>query len=357
MIDTGAATNIYGDAPFTTLNDFSTPNEAYFAQIDYVITQARARGILVVLFPAYLGYDGGSEGWYSVMQANGVTKLRAYGNYVANRFKAHDNILWANGGDYNPPDKSLTEAVAQGIRDILPNALQTAHCKRGTAALDYWGGEPWLNVNTTYVGDQPHGLPSCVDSSLAQYQKTPVMPYFLVEAYYENENNATIVTLRRQAYGTVFSGAFGQFFGNNPVWHFGKAPGQPTNWKGALNSPGARSMTLLWNLVSPSRWDLLAPDTNGSFLTGGALSGDDRAAAALASDGSIAFIYAPTRRTMSVNLSRMSGPNVSARWYDPSNGTYTAITGSPLPAVSTSFTMPTANADGSADWVLVLQSV
>jgi hypothetical protein len=93
--------NFYGDAPFLTTGDFATPNEAYFAHAEYVIATAAQKGMLVLLTPAYMGVGGGSQGWYQEMQANGATKLRAYGQYLANRFLAHDNILWVHGGDFS----------------------------------------------------------------------------------------------------------------------------------------------------------------------------------------------------------------------------------------------------------------
>lgn len=41
--------NKYGDGPFKTPGDFSTPNEAYFAHVDWVIQKARNKEILVVV--------------------------------------------------------------------------------------------------------------------------------------------------------------------------------------------------------------------------------------------------------------------------------------------------------------------
>ena len=91
-------------------------------------------------------------------EANGATKLRAYGQYVANRFRAYDNILWVQGGDYNAPDKTLARAVANGIRDIDTNGawLQTYHGGRGTGALEFLNttSDPWLSVNNIYTNTQ-----------------------------------------------------------------------------------------------------------------------------------------------------------------------------------------------------------
>src|SRR5262245_25329465 len=64
-------TNSDGQDPFLVAGDFSTPNEAYFAHCDQVIQAAADKGIVVFLTPAYLGYQGGAEGWYQEILANG----------------------------------------------------------------------------------------------------------------------------------------------------------------------------------------------------------------------------------------------------------------------------------------------
>jgi len=53
----------------------------------------------------------------------------------------------------------------------------------------------------------------------------------------------------------------------------------------------------------------------------------------------------------------MSGSSF-ARWYDPTTGASTPIAGSPFPnAGAQAFTPPAApHADGSRDWVLVLET-
>jgi hypothetical protein len=127
---TNAPSNVYGDAPFLTVGDFSTPNNTYFDHAVSVVQKAATRDMLVLLTPAYLGYVGGSQGWYQDMSANGTTKLRAYGQYVAGKFAGLSNIIWVHGGDYTPPNLSLPNAVAEGILDMLPNSVHTYRSQR-----------------------------------------------------------------------------------------------------------------------------------------------------------------------------------------------------------------------------------
>ena len=88
----------------------------------------------------------------------------------------------------------------------------------------------------------------------------------------------------------------------------------------------------------------------------GGVDGNDYATAARTGDGSLVVAYLPTRRTVTIDMTRLSGP-IKARWFDPSNGAYTAIAGSPLANTgSRSFTPPGNNHDGDGDWVLALET-
>jgi hypothetical protein len=81
---------------------------------------------------------------------------------------------------------------------------------------------------------------------------SPSVPFFLIESAYENEHNATDQRLRTQADHAVLSGAAGQVFGNNPIWHF-DGPGlypAPMTWQEALGGKGTQSMTHLQSLLA-----------------------------------------------------------------------------------------------------------
>lgn len=353
-----APANFYGQQPFLVRGDYGTPNESYFAHADWVIQQAEARSMLVLLTPSYIGYIGGDEGWYAEMVANGSAKLRTYGRYLANRFAARRNILWVHGGDDNPPDKSLIRAIAEGIRDIDPASVHTVHCGVDTSGLQYWSGEPWLGVNTVYTRSNIHL------ATATEYQRAQQMPVFFIEGTYENETCCGPALsedgLRRQAFHSVLSGAFGHLFGNNPIWHMA-GPGlsaAPTDWRGALNSRGAQTMVHVRTILNQAKWSLLVPDLANAFLVAGLGSGDARAVAAVSSDRSSALVYVPTQRAVTINLSGLSGPRVNLRWFDPSSGVYTAIDSTPVASTgSRTLTPPANNTAGYADWTLLAESV
>ena len=78
-----------------------------------------------------------------------------------------------------------------------------------------FGEQAWLAINNFYGSEKPLFRPM-----LAEYMRQPARPFVLLETTYEGEHDSTPDQIRRQAYWAMLSGACGQFFGNNPVWHF-----------------------------------------------------------------------------------------------------------------------------------------
>jgi Protein of unknown function (DUF4038)/Putative collagen-binding domain of a collagenase len=359
---TKAPANAYGQMPFLLPADYSTPNEAYFSHADWVLRRAAERGFLVLLTPSYTGWKGREEGWYRAMAENGPERLHQYGEYLGRRYRDFTNILWVHAGDYNPPQKNLVRAIALGIQEHDLRALHTAHGASGTAALDYWQGEPWLKVNTIYTYKLRGTSRPVYAAALEQYARVERMPFFLIESGYENnkDREATEQRLRMQAYQAVLSGAAGHIFGNNPVWHF-DGPGlypTPTVWQQALGSRGAQSMTHLRNLLAAIPWWHLEPDADNTLLIGGLGAEHERAVAARSADRSFAILYLPTDREIAVDLGQLAGPRVAARWYDPANGCFSAVKGSPFPAAGSRRFQPgpADNGFGFDDRVLILEA-
>jgi hypothetical protein len=357
--------NAYGESPFTVPWDFTTPNEAYFEHADWVLRRASELGFLVLLAPAFLGYEGGNQGWYREMltflgyerdqgwyremMRSGPDKLHAYGRFLGKRYSSFKNIIWVQAGDFDPPDKRVVNAIAEGIVETAPGALQTAHCAPETAALDYWAGEPWLTLNNVYTYER-------VQSAVSkQYGRTGQMPFILIESAYENEHGATDQRLRMQAYDALLSGAAGQVFGNNPVWHF-DGPGlfpAPVDWELALASPGAESMRHLIELMESVAWWTLKPSQR---LVVNDHAGLERAVGARAKDGSFAIIYLPGLRGIRVDLAELAGKRVTANWFDPAIGSSISAGADLSPSGTHVFQPPGVNGGGSKDWVLLLRS-
>jgi len=72
----------------------------------------------------------------------------------------------------------------------------------------------------------------------------------------------------------------------------------------------------------------------------------DYATAAVTPDGTLAVVYLPTWRAVTLDTSLLA-PGFVARWYDPTDGSY-------RPAKQP-YVTPGDNAAGDKDWVLVLE--
>jgi hypothetical protein len=336
--------NAYGNAPFTTPGKFSTPNEAYFQHADWVIQEAAARGIQIALAPAYLGQNG--EGWLAqVKNSNTEQQMRDYGVWVGNRYKNTPNLMFHWGNDVLAPDfaqvSGKIRAMAEGLRSVDSAHLTTYHSSSEQATYEVWNVsyESWLDFNNVY-SYQPIWV-----SAEADYAFSPTRPFVLFESKYENEYGTTGQQQRVQAYQALLSGAAGQFYGNSPIWHMGARGG---NWQAALSNPGRLDMTHVRALFESRAWYRLVPDIAQTVLTAGLSTGDDRATAALTDDGATLIVYAPSRRTLRVNLDRLSGSNATAWWFNPRDGSVDAGT-SLASSGLWDFTPPTND-----DWVLVI---
>ncbi len=148
-------------------------------------------------------------------------------------------------------------------------------------------------MNDIYTHDN-----TVVASAFAEYARSP-MPFFLIEALYENMG-ADESVVRRQAYQAVLSGGAGHIMGNQPIWSFSKG------WQTALDSAGARTLTYLRTLFD-SLWTL-APDVGNTLLTSGVGSDGSRAVAARGGSGALAVVYTPDVRTLTVNMAQLAGP-------------------------------------------------
>jgi uncharacterized protein DUF4038/collagenase-like protein with putative collagen-binding domain len=344
-----------GILPFTSGTDFSTPNEPYFARVDAMVRLAAAHGIQVILDPAETG------GWTTAMMQNGETKCRDYGRFLGNRYKSFDNLIWMSGNDFqnwrDAPTDAVVLAVATGILD---NDTRHLH----TVELDYlnssstndpsWAAIVGLNAAYSYY-------PTYAEI-LADYNRTPALPVFLVEANYEFESLQGPVTtppiVRRQEYWTLLSGATGHLYGSHITWRF------DSGWQTQIDSPGALQMPYLKSFFEARPWYDLVPDQNhsiivsgyGTFANSGYVASNDYAVAARTPDHRLVIAYMPTLRTITIDLAQLAGPAI-ARWYDPSNGMYSSITGSPFANTGQrAFAPPGNNAEGAGDWVLVLES-
>lgn len=353
-----------GITPFADVLDFDSRNEEYFAAVDRLLSEARTRGILVLLAPCYLGVGGGDEGWFQEMKRNGIDRLRRYGRFLGARYRDVPNILWIEGGDYlpktsgNPSEMDLLNAVAYGIREAGDTHLHSAHWASGSASSDV-PELPWLAVDSLYAYDGVRTDRRSLD--LARRDRG-IRPFFLIEATYENEHQATPAQLRAQMYQPVLAGGTGFVFGNFPVWHFW-SPGDPAwslgdsgypgGWTTALRSPGAQSASIAGKFFRSLPWTRLQPDVGHSLLKpkSGSFPAEVSVLAAQTDDGTVAVAYFTEPVPVSIDLSRMKG-TIRASWVDPSTG-WSLPAAEPLSNAGVRDFIPPGQ---HGDWLLLLRA-
>lgn len=342
-----------GIPPFTVPEDLSWPNEGYFARADAMIHLAADHGLLVLLDPIETG------GWLNILAANGPDKARAYGQYVGNRYKDFDNIVWLSGNDFqewqNARFDEVVQAVALGIKNTDPRHIHTVELNYlASGSLDDAGWAPIIGLDAAYTYYPTYA------QVLNEYNRSIFMPVFMIEANYEFEHNfedeGTSETLRRQEYWTMLSGATGQLYGSVYTWRF------TYGWNTNLDTPGAIQFGYLKSLFESRRWYDLIPDQNhtvvtsgyGTFSSTGTVIANDYVTTARTPDGRLVIAYLPTARTITADMSKLAGP-ATAQWFDPSNGLFAPIGGSPFANAGThQFAPPGTNSGGNSDWVLVL---
>ncbi len=345
-----APANAYGERPFREPERFSLPNDAYFDHAEWVLRRASDLGFLVLLAPAYLGVGGGGEGWYGEMASAGPDELKAYGQYLGQRFGELHNILWLHGGDFDATDKNVVRAVVEGIASTGAGGLRTVHSAPDTVTAEYWAGEAWLDLDTVYTYGDVYG------QVLARSQGATAKPVLMLESLYESEHGAGAQTVRAIAYGAMIAGAAGHVFGNNPIWHF-SGPGihhSDLSWQEALSSAGAQSMTHLRRFFEEIAWWEFAPEPDGGVLSADGEGG--RLLVAEKNDRTMAIAYSTGLNAVIFDSAALGGQRVEFRWFDPANGEYHE-NDIVLAAKGTVRLSPPSplNSAGDEDWLLILR--
>ncbi len=345
-----------GLLPFEAPDDFTRPNKAYFDRCDRMIRLAQKHGVLVILDPCE------TIDHLKPMLKNGPKACRDFGRYLGSHYKSFDNLLWMHGNDFqtwkNADHDAVVLALAHGIKENDPRHLHTIeldYLVSGSRDDARWA--PLIDLSAAYTYYPTYA------QVLKDYNRQPAQPVVMIESDYEFEQHSTPAVLRRQEYWSLLSGAAGQLYGNGYTWPF------KAGWKKKLDTPGAKQMAHVQGLFGPRAWHQLVPDQKHTVVTAGYGTFDatttegnrygmtsDYVTAARTPDGTLVMAYLPSHRTVKVNMAQLGSP-ATARWYDPSRGTYTAVAGSPLRNTGNhDFTPPGNNGDGDGDWVLVLET-
>ncbi len=358
-------TNLAGELPFAgtpPVQDFARPNERFFAHVARVVAEAERQGMLLAIAPAWSGCCG--EGWagrekngaLKPLNANGAEKSRELGRWLGQRYGIFTNVMWILGGDNDPHiTREEIRALGLGLKATAPQQLITYHAASSHSSTDVWpDDERWLDVSMVYTYFRGFNKawnknqPDVYEVSHAEFAKATVRPFFLGESTYEGEHGAwgSALQARKQAYWCVLGGGFGHAYGS-PNWNF------PKNWREVLELPGANSLKHFRALLESRPWWKLVPDVNNVVAVEGrgAFATNDYAVTALADDGSFSLSYLPSKRSLTLDLTKLSGGRVIASWFNPRTGE-TPRLGEFTDKRHHAFEPP-----GDGDWVLVLEGM
>lgn len=360
--------NPYGERPLAG-NDPARPNEAYFAHVDWIVARANALGIYIGMLPTW------GDKWN---RRNGagpeiftVANAEVYGEWLGRRYK-DAGIVWIVGGDRQVESSAhidITRAMARGLRrGDGGRHLITFHPTGGNSSATWFHNDDWLDFNMRQNGHVPE-FTGRYDMTRADYDRTPVKPVLDGEPIYEDHpvafdakrfGHSIAADVRRPLYWNLFTGAFGHTYGHHSVWQMWRPGKNPVNaplmpWFEAIDQPGAAQMQHARALLESRPFLTRIPDP-GIVVTGAvptSVPGSGRYYFASTRDvsGSYAMVYAPVGRPFSVKMNAISGPSVKAWWFNPRNGTATAI-GTFANTGERAFTPP--DAGEMLDWVLVL---
>lgn len=356
-----------GALTYSTINidapDFTTPNETYWSYVDAILSYAESKNISVFFFPAYTGYAGGEQGWMQEMVANGQTKMQTYGTWLANRYKNQKNIVWMMGGDYGTGSLSFDSSQTAAEQGLI-TGLKSVAGQQSTFFSAEWNSES-IGTDQTTFGTQMtlNGSYSWTGDVNTQgrraYSYSGVRPAFLLEEPYDQEgpdgngaNGSATQPVRRFQWWGWLSTIEGYISGNGYVWPFN------SGWNSHLSTQGANDMARLNTFIKSIAWYNLVPSGLNSMRTlisgNTSVSASNYVSAAASPTGNLLVAYIPPAHSGSITIDMTGMAVTRARWFDPTNGNYTTISGT-LPNTGTkTFTPIGNNSVGQADWVLIL---
>jgi len=349
-------TSLIGVPPLVD-RDPTRLNEAYFANVDYVVNRANELGFVMGLVV--------SKSWHVNEHPERVfdkENAYAFGKILGERYK--DNaVLWFVGGDSKPGnDGDIWVAMARGLKDASGGSqLICYHGSGRTSSSEWFHTADWLDFNSIQSGHKWGARPD--EFVVKDYALSPAKPTVDIEPPYENHPTGPDTPridsheVRRGAYAAMLSGAAGHGYGALDLFYLYKdADGPfPRNgflpWRQAITYEGSRQVGLMRHLFEEEPWYKLVPDQ--TVIASGLGEGVGQAHAARADDGRFLVAYLPQGDPIGIQMDRLTGPTVHARWFDPRSGAWQEIGTFPN-AGTREFAAPSRGP--KSDWVLVLNS-
>ena len=355
--------------PLTTIgNDVNDSLQYdYWDHVDYIVELAAKKGLYLGLVPI----------WGSNVRAGraNVEQAEQYARFLAERYGTKTNIVWLNGGDVRATDAMpVWQKIGKTLKAYAPKQLMTFHPFGRTQSSTWFNNESWLDFNMFQSGHRRYSQDTArIDVRYGEdnwryvvddLSKLPAKPTIDGEPSYEGIPHGLHDTLevrwskddlRRYAYWSVFSGAFGFTYGHNSVMQFyAKSPksgayGARQTWIDALTNSGADQMKHLKHLMLKYRYFDLVPmpeiinKQGEKYDYQPVLKGE-----------SVLLVYCYNGRTVHFKNKPFKNFKLNVFWYSPKTGDVVACEN--RQTASLSYTPPGVVTNAN-DWVLVVEKV
>jgi hypothetical protein len=353
--------NAYGHLPLID-QDPARPNEAYFEQVDFIVEAAAERGLVVGMLPTWgdkLPSANPGAGPLIFSPENAA----AFGTFLGHRY-VDQPIIWILGGDRNPDvgnAAEIWEAMAGAIKQATDGQhLMTYHPRGWSTSARFFHASTWLDFNMFQSGHETGVRPMDLLSAETGAMQ-PTKPFVNGEPAYEDIairfwdyldfsqpgpqrvpagvlDSRGLITrsehfasgfvqaddVRRQAYLTFLLGAAGYTYGNNAIWQMFKIDGEIalptlTDWRAALDRPGAQSMRHIRALWESRPLGLLRPAPDALHTAPETQSGYPPLVGT-ASDGSYLIASLPHGGEIEIKGHVFDQTPSQAWWFNPRDG-------------------------------------
>jgi hypothetical protein len=354
--------NTLGELPFESTAPPKL-NEAYWSEIDYIVKTGARYGVYVCLATMW---GHGAVEWFGDPHRDNYT----YSRLLAKRYSHEPNVIWIAAGEFvkitgdwrgpiSEEQKELLNRLGEGLRDgAESHQLIGMHGNQFRTAMPstYFHNESWLDFHMNQSWDRFDFIEEMIETDRGL---SPAKPTLLAEGKYEGSrfpsgpaagSIANSWHMRMQAYWSVFFGGFGHTYGALNVWNCdGKLD------RHALDLPGASQMSYLGRLLAPRFFKDRVRDDELVVSRRGTAKSLDLIITVRDSPGASALVYSSQGQTFSVELDRLTGNQLDARWYDPRLGVYRPI--GLIDARGVREFDPPGEAGPDNDWILVLDRI
>lgn len=381
-------------------DDLNQPNEKYFEYLDWILDQAESYGFYVLLLPVWgqlvVGDDWGGGTYEKTVT---LENAFAYGEWIGRRYGHRNNVVWCLGGDrqpihkgvdYRPVWREMAEGLAKGITGIRPkynedhpvwdqllityhacHEMETGEC----STFSYWTDEDrWIRFIMLQSG---HGTkPKNYELVRKAYERERTMPVWDGEPAYEMMPTAWppkdgavhgCHMVRKRAYWSLLSGAFGHTYGHASVWcsvaQKERNGFTPVDWFDAIHSEGSAQMKVLRDFMESMKLWMSVPCQERVCMHGPDEL-DYHIQASVHNNGRYVCAYLPCGGTVTLDLKGLK-KDYYIWWMNPVNGSFESSMASDrqalvfepvkaLPDADGCVTLTAPVRDGDNDWVLIL---